>query len=131
MMYDDNGHRKAVPHCHTDEAHRTLGVMSAPNNDNTLQISRMRKMTLTFSDKVRVGFICGRDIHQALNSTIMRSLNWPLPAVTLTEAECTHTMAPVIKSVLTKMQIVNTIKRHILYGPIHLQGMGFKSYIRY
>ena len=34
---------------------------------------------------------------------------------------------PIIKSVLAKMQIVSTIKRHVLYGPIHLQGMGFKN----
>ena len=57
----------------------------------------------------------------------MRSLNWPLPAVALTETECTHTMAPVIKSVLEKKQIVCTIKRHVLYGPVHLQGMRFKN----
>ena len=126
-MYDDNGHRKAVPHYYTDEAHRTLGVMLAPNNNNALQMSRMRKITLKFNDKVRVGFIRGQDIHQATNSTIMRSLNWPLPAVTLTKTECTHIMTLVIKSVLAKMKVVSIIKRHVLYGQIHIQGMGSKN----
>ena len=35
-------------------------------------------------------------------------------------------MAPIIKNVLAKLQIVGTIKRDVIYGPIHLQGMGFK-----
>ena len=60
-------------------------------------------MTLKFNDKVTVGIIRGNDVRQALKSSIMLSLNWPLPAITLTEAECTHIMAPVIKSVLAKL----------------------------
>ena len=57
MMYDNIGSHKAVPHCHINEAHRTLEVMPAPDDNNVLQISRMREMMLKFSDKVCVGFI--------------------------------------------------------------------------
>ena len=56
----------------------------------------------------------------------MRSLNYPLPANTITEKECAHIMAPILISVLAKMKIVSTIKRDVIYGPVHLQGMGFK-----
>ena len=75
----------------------------APDNNNIIQIARIRNMTMKFSDKVRVGFIRGHDVLQALNSTITRSLNWTLPAITVTEEKCTHTMAPVIKHVLAKL----------------------------
>ena len=34
MMYDDAGARVEVPRCHTNEAHRTLGVMLAPDDNN-------------------------------------------------------------------------------------------------
>ena len=33
-MYDDIGSRKEVPHWHTDDAHKILGVVLAPDNNN-------------------------------------------------------------------------------------------------
>lgn len=36
MIYDDNGERKEVPHCHTYEIHKTLGAMLAPDDNNKI-----------------------------------------------------------------------------------------------
>ena len=74
MMYDDEGTKIEVPHCHTNEAHRSLGVTLAPDNNNKGQVSRMKNIALKFGDNVRVGFIRGYDMFHALNSTVMRSL---------------------------------------------------------
>jgi len=127
MMYDDAGARVEVPHCHTNEAHRTLGVMLAPDDNNKGQVARMMSTAQKFGDNVRVGFIRGYDILHALNSTVMRSLIYALPAVTLLEEECTKIMVPILKNVLNKLQIVTTIKRDVLYGPTIYQGMGLKN----
>ena len=59
MMYDDEGTKIEVPHCHTNIAHRTLGVILALNDNNKGQVSRMKDTTLTLGDNVRVGFIRG------------------------------------------------------------------------
>ena len=120
---DDNKDRTIVPHCHTNEAHKTLGVMLAPEDNNESQVSMMRKIASQFGDSIRTGFIKGHEVMHALLTTVMRLLNWSLPAITISEEECTHTMAPIIKYVLAKMQIVTSIKRDVIYGPIHLQGM--------
>ena len=87
----------------------------------------MRKIASQFEDSIRTGFIKGHEVMHALLTTVMRLLNWSLPAITISEEECTHTMAPIIKYVLAKMQIVTSIKRDVIYGPIHLQRMGFKN----
>ena len=42
MMYDNVGGRKELPHCHIDEAHKTLGVMLVPDDNNKSQIIIMR-----------------------------------------------------------------------------------------
>jgi len=34
MMYDDVRGRKEVPYCHTDDAHKTLCVILAPDDNN-------------------------------------------------------------------------------------------------
>ena len=63
----------------------------------------------------------------ALNITVMRSLIYALPAVTLTEEQCTNIMAPILKNVLNKLQIFTTIKRDVLYGPTTFQGIGLRN----
>ena len=110
MMYDDEGTQNEVPHCHTDEAHKTLGVMLSSDDNNKLQVSRMKDIALTFGDNVRVSFIQSFDILHPLNSTVIRSLVYALPAVTLTEEQYTNIMAPILKNVLNKLHIVTTIK---------------------
>ena len=57
----------------------------------------------------------------------MRSLIYPLPDVTLTEVECRHIMAPILKYVLNKLQLVSTISRDVIYGPVAFQDMGMKN----
>ena len=87
----------------------------------------MRKIAIQFGDRVRVRFIRGHDVFHELNSKVMRSFTWPLTAITLTKNECTYIMAPVIKRVLTKLKIVNTTKRKVIYDLVNPQGMGFKK----
>ena len=127
MMYDDEGTKIEVPHCHTNEAHRTLGVMLAPDDNNKGQVSRMKDIALKFGDNVRVRFIRGYDMLHVLISTMTRSLCYALPAVTLNEGEFKSIMAPILKNVLNKLQIVTTLKREVLYVPTTFQGMGLRN----
>ena len=46
VMYNDGGPRTIAPHYRSDEAHKTLVVMLTPDDDKTLQVDTMRKITL-------------------------------------------------------------------------------------
>ena len=120
MMYDNEGTQLEVPYCRTNVAHQTLVLMLAPDN-NKDQVSRMKDIPPTFGDNVRAGFIRGYDMIHALNSTVMRSLIYALPAVMLTEEECTSIMSPILKNMLNKLQILSTIKSNVLYVPTTFQ----------
>ena len=74
----------------------------------------MKDIALKFGDNVRVVLIRGYDMLHALNNTVMRSLCYALPTVTLTEGECKRIMAPILKNVINKLQIVTTIKLEVL-----------------
>ena len=110
MMYDKKGARVEVPHYQTNKAYRTLGVMLTPDDNKKGQVVRIKETTLKFGDNVRVVFIRGYDMIHALNSTVTRSLIHALPAVTLQEEEYTRIMAPILKNILDKIQIVSMIK---------------------
>ena len=83
VMDNDVGIRDIIPHCHADESHKSLGVMLNLDDNSTLQVYRMIQIELQFGEKIKSGFITGQNVLYALNSTAMCSLNWPLPAITL------------------------------------------------
>lgn len=111
---------KEVHHCRIDASYKSLGVVLAPDDNNTIQIKRMCQIEVKFGDGVRVGFIKGHDVFHGLNSIVIRSLNWPLPVIALSKKECIYIMAPIIKQVLAKLKVVSTIKRKFIYRPIDL-----------
>ena len=41
MMDDDTWNKKEVLYCHTNVAHKTLGVMIAPDDNNNQQVKEM------------------------------------------------------------------------------------------
>ena len=116
-----------VTHSHIDEARKTIGIMLVPDDNNHQQVKIMRQTAMKFGDRVQVGFIRSHDVFSTHNITIMRSLRYSLPAITITEKEYTHIMTPILASVLGKMKIVPTIKRDVIYDLLHLQGMGLKK----
>ena len=58
----------------------------------------------------------------AVKTTIMKSLGYPLAALTLTEKQCDRIMLPIKKWTLPKMGIVRNISKTYLYGPRAVQG---------
>ena len=36
-------------------------------------------------------------------------------------------MAPILTKLLAKLKVIRHIKRDVIYGPVHLQGIGFKD----
>ncbi len=124
---DRNDNRVELNHLKPSEAQEMLGVFLAPDGNNQRQIAKMKTKASQFGEKIRAGHV---EKHQAwLAMTLMatKSLEYPLPALTLSEKECTEIMWPLLKNILPKSGLVRTIKRDLLYGPTSLQGLGIKN----
>ena len=121
-MLDDNNQQKMVYQCKPSEARKTLGVYIAPDGNMDAQIEYMYNKACAFSSKLRHCQLTGYDALYAVNTRIMKTLQYPLPTLHLTKSECTKIMYPILCSLLGKMKIVRTIKREILYGPRQHQG---------
>ena len=87
----------------------------------------MREVTVKWAEKVRTGAIDKRDAWQALTLTIMKKLEYPLLALTLTEKECDFIMAPILKSALPRPGLCRNIPRALLYGRKEHQGLGLNN----
>ena len=53
----------------------------------------------------------------------MKTIEYPLLALTLTEAECTHIMAPVLMGGLPNIGVCKTMPRSLVYAPLKYQGL--------
>jgi len=78
--------RKKGPHDSTE----TLGVYLAPDGNNKTAIQELRKKSERWRDLVRTGHLSSKDAWIALNSTVIKTLEFPLPALTLKKKECEH-----------------------------------------
>ena len=92
-----------------------LGLWMSPAKKNTKMISSLRLAAVNWAAKLRLGRSSQAEAWKALNTTISRKLMYPLPALTLTEKECTSIMAPVIRAALPKAGIsscISSVERH-------------------
>ena len=109
------------------EGQKMLGVWLSPDGSNDKQIEVMRGITTSWAEKARTGYMSKTDAWQAITMTVMKKLEYPLIALTLTEQECNKIMAPALAIGLGKAGICQKISRKVLYGTRELQGMGLHN----
>ena len=98
------------------EAERTLGVRLAPDGNMKSQAIYMRQTAEKWSDAIRSGHLPRHLIWQAMHTTILKTMSYPLPATTLTESQCDHIMAPILQACLPRSGIVRTFPRSLAYA---------------
>ena len=102
----------------------TLGVTLAPDGNNAKAIVELRQKSQKWKDLVDTGHLKGSDVFLALHSTIYKSLQYPLPALTLTEKECRWIASPMLSAGLSGSRINRNFPRDVLFGPIFDGGVG-------
>ena len=101
----------------SSEGRCTLGVVLAPDGNNKDAVAYLRKKAETWASYIQTGHINRTDAWQALDSTIIKTIQYPIPALCLTQKECNHIMDPIIKASLPKSSIARTYPHKVLYGP--------------
>ena len=64
---------------------------------------------------------------QALTSVFMRTIEYPMAAITLTERQWNHIMAPITLHVLPKSGLARRFPHAVLYAPQKYQGRGLHN----
>jgi hypothetical protein len=105
----------------------TLGVHLAPDGTNDSAIQHLRRKAEVWRDYIKTGHLTKKDAWLATETTIMRSLLYPLPALTLTEKECNHIIAPVLEAGLQSSSICKNYPRAVTYGPKEESGLNLPN----
>jgi len=128
---DHTGQLQNLPQKQHDESACTLGVHLAPDGNNDTMVNTLRQKAEEWKANIQSGHLNRHEAWLALNSTIMKSLLYPLPALTLTEAQCTKIMAPVISAGLNCLGVSSKMPRKIVYGNKDEFGLGIINLYHY
>ena len=123
-ILDTNGRRVTLDRHEPQVATETLGVWQAMDGSNKLQIAKLLKKTEDFAECMRTGFLSKNDAWYAINTTIMKTLEYPMTATTISENEWEEIMKPLLKAGLPRAGFVKTFPRDVLFGPTTFQGLG-------
>jgi len=123
QVNDISDHRKTIKRLETHEAYETLGVFLAPDGNSHAQFEKMCKAVVTWVDSLRTGNISRDEVWLALQSTILRTLNYPLPALRLTNTQCEAIMAPLLQYCLPALGICRNFPRLLVFSPLDHMGL--------
>jgi hypothetical protein len=107
----------------THQAYETLGVFLAPDGNLEAQYKKMRQAATKWADNLRMGFISRNEVWIALQSTILPTLIYPLPALRLTKAQCESILAPILHNCLPAMGICRHFPRKLVFSTLDYMGL--------
>ena len=106
------------------EAVKYLGMFSAPDGTSKQQKEYLLGKTTEFANKIRS---CSNklknDVWITMKTGIMKTLEYPMRATTLTSKDWYAIMKPLLKAALPHSGFSRNFPRVLLYGPHKFQGM--------
>ena len=103
---------------------KTLGVILAPDGNNNEAVKALRKSTIQWKNCILTGHLLAREAWQCLETTIMKTIKYPLPSLTLTKKQCEYIMAPIHKAGLCAANICHKFPKALIYGDRSSLGLG-------
>ena len=121
---DADGDMKVLQRLEPKDAIETLGIFIAMDGNQKAEVAKLRSKAVEFAEQVRTGFVTRDEAWHALNSTIMKTLEYPMEAISLNRKQWDYIMAPIVKAVLPRSGIVRSFPHDVLYAPDNCTGLG-------
>lgn len=99
----------------------------APDGNTRRQVQKMVDSAISWADGMRTGKISKEDAWLSFQSTIWKSLTYPLPAVNISKEACKRIMAPVLHYLLPAIGVCRNFPRKLVYAPEKYMGLGIRN----
>ena len=106
------------------EARETLGVYIAMDGDQATQMEALVAITQRWADLVRSGKLTQAEAWFSLTFCIIKSLEYPLMATSLSQAQCDIIMKPILNAGLPALGYNRKMPSAVVFGPRRFQGIG-------
>lgn len=105
------------------EAKETLGVYLSPDGSNTTQVTYLKQKTQQWAEKVRTHHLTPQNAMLSIHTTILSTLRYPAPALSLSKSEWHDITKPLHQSGLQAAGFSSKIPKAIRHGTINNLGM--------
>ena len=97
--------------------------MTRPDGNDSDEVKHLRAKTVSWAESVRTNHFKADDAWYCLNNTIMKTVEYPLMATTMTKDELTHVIAPILKAGLPRSKVQSQLPRALVHGSLESQGL--------
>ena len=115
---------KALP-CHV--AKEMLGIFLAPNGSEQDQKRAMKTKATEWGQAALQGCLRPFEVWTALTTGILKTLEYPLAATSLSKSDIREILSPALGPALNACGISRSFPRAILYAPTSLQGFNLRN----
>jgi hypothetical protein len=84
-VWDCDGRTQVLARLSVNVARRTLGAYLAPDGNDQTQFEVLRAAARTWRDQIRTGHLPRRLVWESMATTILKTLQYPLPATNDTD----------------------------------------------
>ena len=103
---DFTGQRKRMEHLAVHKAQRTLGVWLSPDGNSTLEIEYLLGKAKEWGNRIRTAHLPRHLVWESLQTTILKTLQYPTPATTLSKAQCDQILSPLLRAGLPRAGVL-------------------------
>ena len=124
QVKDCNGWMQMLTRLPVDQVEWTLGVCVAPDGNMKNEFEYLQSVAKEWGERTHTGHLPKQLTWQSLSITIMKKLEYPLPAMVFTEKQCVAILWPLLTPALQAMGIQGNFPRDLVHGPVKYQGLG-------
>ena len=124
FAHDAENRRSALRNLSPSQATKMLGVYMAPDGNNTKQVEYMRGKAAVWGANILAGNLTQTQTYLATVSTIMKTLEYPLVTLDLSQEELRSITWPALKISLKKMGLHPCTSKIVRHGPKAYLGAG-------
>ena len=121
---DSTRERIAVERKKAAEAIETLGIFLLMDGNNKKQVKYLKKKANEFSSNARPVKVTRFQAKLGLDTTILKTLEYPMEAIDLEKNEWDKIMKPILNCILPKIGVNRKFPRKLVYAPSKLSGLG-------
>jgi hypothetical protein len=105
------------------QAKQSLGIMTRPDGKMLDEIKKLKNAAASWCDGIRTRRLNPEEAWYSLTATILRTLEYPLVATTLTREQCKEIIKPVLKTVLPLYRVQRRLPRALVHGSLRSRGL--------
>jgi hypothetical protein len=125
---DVSGHNRVeLDRLEVNEARETLGVFIAMDGSQEEQMEALLAKVLRWADRIRSGRLTHHEAWFSLILCMMKTLEYPLMATSLSKSQCDTIMKPILDAGLSALGFNCKMTRAVVYGPRRFQGVGIPN----